>query len=153
MINLVDSKKFNQLVEKWLFYAKITVSSGCSVSQVSEHLQLLEWNLTRIQNILELSCNKKQYIWINYHHLHHRLNYTRTLIGSYIKMWQVHPWHTLLCLMCHFFVLHTFWHQLWSTQQHKIYLSNGITICFTICFTFVFCSWTHGCAMKTGSHL
>ena len=36
------------------------------------------------------------------------LNYTCTLIGSYIKMWQVRPWHTLLRLMRHFFVLYTF---------------------------------------------
>ena len=87
MINLVDSKKFNQLLVKYLFCTKISVSSGCSVIQVSEHLQLLEWNLTRIQNILELSCNEVQHEWINYHRLYDKLNYTCTLIGSYFKMW------------------------------------------------------------------
>ena len=84
MINLVDSKKFNQLLVKYLFCTKISVSSGCSVIQVSEHLQLLEWNLTRIQNILDLSCNEVQH---NYHRLYDKLNYTCTLIGSYFKMW------------------------------------------------------------------
>ena len=72
----------------FLFFTHFDVNYDLLLNSiVSEHLQLLEWNLTRIQNILELSCNEVQHIWINYHRLYDKLNYTCTLIGSYIKMW------------------------------------------------------------------
>ena len=133
----MDSKKFNQLVEKWLFCAKITVSSGCSFSQVIEHLQLLEWNLTPIQNILELSCKEA--------------NTYGSIIIIYMISWIIHTlWlvliskygkfihGTLHCASCAtslFFAQFDMNYEVLlnrHTTTHTIYLEKGITIQLTI---------------------
>ena len=59
-------------------------------------------------------------------------------------------------LFCSLHILMSTMIYYWTvTWQHKIYLSNGITIHLTFFFPFFvfFCSSTHECAMKTGSHL
>ena len=78
------------------------------------------------------------------------LNYTCSLFGSYIKMWQVRPWHTAphAPLFCSLHILTST--LIYSTTQNLFIKWNNHF--FYNFFTVFFCSWTHGWAMKTGSH-
>ena len=81
------------------------------------------------------------------------MHFDRFLFQNVVSTSMAHSTAPRAPLFCSLHILTSAMICYWiDTQQHKIYIkwnNHSLHIWFPL---FFFCSWTHGCAMKTGSH-